>query len=134
MECYQNEKKTIFNDKYPIGNILQEWVYDTLFVLSVKVDDPKEKKDQCQSITFKPIQVDDPSQNICKKRSIHPILRMKESGGNIVDSVDKSDIDFDDDVSASGGPPELDIPDSSESITVRLVTHKDMNSTRVLVW
>lgn len=26
MECYQNEKKTIFNDKYPIGNILQEWV------------------------------------------------------------------------------------------------------------
>ena len=67
MECYQNEKKTIFNDKYPIGNILQEWVYDTLFVLSVKVDDPKEKKDQCQSITFKPIQVDDPLQNICKK-------------------------------------------------------------------
>lgn len=42
-------------------------LYDTLFVLSVKVDDPKEKKDQCQSITFKPIQVDDPSQNICKK-------------------------------------------------------------------
>ena len=61
-ECYENEKITIFNDKYPTGNILQGWVDDSFFVLNCLTT----SNHQCWSIIFQPI----PKNSVCENQKI----------------------------------------------------------------
>jgi len=118
MESYNNELKTIFSPEFPIRDIIQDWVYDSLFVLSIEVR-TNSNKSQCQSITLKPSTF----AGICVDRSIEAILELESPMK--ISSVKDTDIEFDDKVSASGGPPEIDMPVDLQSMLVRLVTSKD---------
>ena len=60
-ECYDNEKDTIFNAIYPIGNILQGWADDLFFTLTAMTP-----SNECRSMLFLPI----PTHGVCENRSI----------------------------------------------------------------
>ncbi|KAL7536007.1 hypothetical protein ACHAXR_006865 [Thalassiosira sp. AJA248-18] len=123
MESYENEKETIFNDKYPIRRTLQSWVYDSSFMLTIIVNS---KRKQCQSIMVNPV----PMKGICAERSFDAILKLSLIGGNW-DWVKESNIMFDDDTTSNGGPPELAVPVDEESISFKFVTSDDSETTVV---
>ena len=77
-ECYENKKETIFNSKYQTRNILQGWVNDLFFILTIKAP-----KNQCQCILFLSI----PKHGVCECRSIGVEL--------VTGLVPESDVEFD---------------------------------------
>ena len=108
-ECYENEEETIFNDNYPLKDFLHNLGDDSCFNLTVVVGE----SEQCQTIMFVPKE----KQPRCKKRSIDVDL--------IPTHALESDVEYSVAFSASGGPPEVDIPLGTSKIFVQLVLSGD---------